>query len=188
MDQPSGPVHWSTTSCCRPLHSPTYYRPNHLRHCRVFHITWAAADAGKSRTGASFLVTGASRDACCARRNFLTCRGAPSGSVWRRTFACSPPFVLLSSAHTKHSSPPSPRTHTHTHALFLFLPFPPSNILHVRKSGCNEISRDLAPAGGHSLPVNPLTWQSVGHRITSREWTQANDYRLHLCEMQPRSH
>lgn len=38
MDQPSGPVHWSTTSCCRPLGSPTYYRLNHLRLCRVFDI------------------------------------------------------------------------------------------------------------------------------------------------------
>lgn len=38
MDQPSGPVHWSTTSCCRPLASPTYYRPNHLRLCRVFPV------------------------------------------------------------------------------------------------------------------------------------------------------
>lgn len=64
------------------------------------------------------------------------------------------PFMLSSSAHTKHSSPPPQHTHKHTHPLPLpTLPPILHTICHRMRMQWN-ISRELARAGGQSLPIN----------------------------------
>lgn len=92
----------------------------------------------KTRTGGLFCNKGTSRHLVWVAR-FLIGYKMLCGLICRRTISWaehSSPFMLLPSAHTKHSSPPPPpttHTNTHTHTLFLFLPFPPSNTLHVRE-------------------------------------------------------
>lgn len=99
--------------------SPTYYRPNHLRLCRVIRVKPTARPprfASRRR-----LV---SRDKGASRRlvpvsHFIIGHKELRGLICGRTIGRAQrasPLVLLSSAHTKHSSPPPPpTTHTHTH-------------------------------------------------------------------------
>ena len=143
MEQPSGPVHWSTTSCCRPQSHLLQTQPSApVRGCPPSH---EAARTPRSNPHRCSVSSGWRRDGASGVRGFVRDPKPKAHDAFdeqKRDATPSLPFMLSSSAHTKHSSPPPPpttHTHTHTHTLFLFLPFPPSNTLHVRESGCNEI-------------------------------------------------
>ena len=132
--------------------SPTYYRPNHLRLCRVIRVR-PTARLPRFASHRRLVSRDKRRVATSRARVALNNRAqrAPGFDLWAhnrsgstrvasrvvvvRTYQAF--FTPTSTNHTHTHS--LTHTHTHTHTLFLLLPFPPSNTLHVRESGCNEI-------------------------------------------------